>query len=235
MQRFIKFMMINSKDKLWRSAFLPCPLVFAMVLSGCASEVVYKADQEQLRIGQDLINLEIPKDKAILEFTTNTNATATLVEQVGPDLCKPERKAVLARVQRQRELVGAESAAAGIMNVVSLGLTKHLTENDTPISHAFYVEAEKELILQSTSYTSVPTGNGQISSKCGPLFLKFTPEGGERYKLFFVEAPDRCTAVLTKFSNSEQVVPNHTRWTCSVGFMDIGGGEVIGLREIKGN
>ncbi len=69
-----------------------CALV---ILGGCASEVKYKEDADQYKAGLELVQNEIPKQKAILEFTTNTDVPATLTEQGIDNLCKPDQKNLL--------------------------------------------------------------------------------------------------------------------------------------------
>lgn len=211
-------------------------LIFTVLVSGCANEIKYKEDKDQVKTGLDLMNKEIPKNKALLEFTTNTIEPATLFKQVGDELCNPEKKVALSRVQRQRELTGVENTTAGALNIATLGLLKLIgdpRDNKTPVSHSLHIESGKEIILQSSSNSTTQTGNGWVTKSCGPIFMKFIPEEGQHYKISFINASDKCNAILIKGTDINPTIPNHTRWSCAKGFMGIGGGEIIGLREIK--
>lgn len=220
-----------------KSAFYVSVIFAIATLGGCASEVKYKKDADQYKAGLELVQNEIPKQKAILEFTTNTDIPATLTEQGGDNLCKPDQKKFIARVQRQQEISKLEDSVASIMNVASLGLVKALgdpRDNKTPVVHYSYIDADKELILQASSYAMRQSAGGWISHSCGPLFMKFTPREGKRYKIAFTTLGDKCTSSLTEIEDSAEIIPRHTLWSCTKPVMGLGGDEVIGLTEIKG-
>lgn len=209
-----------------------------LVLDGCSTQVKYKDDTSQYKEGLELLQKDIPAGKSILEFTTNTEISATLVEQEGENLCKPEKKRTIARVQRQREISDAESSAVDVMNVLSLGLVKALGDprnNKTPVSHISYIDSEKEIILNSSSYVMNQVAGGWVSSSCGPLFIKFTPKEGRRYKINFLTLGSGCASLLTNVENSKQSVPGHAQWSCTKPVMGLGGNEIIGFKEITAN
>lgn len=210
-------------------------IAISFVLCGCASEVKYKEASDQYKVGLELLEKEIPAGKSLLEFTTNTSIAATLMKQVGPDLCKPENKTAIARVQRQLEVSKVEDSVVGIMNVATLGLVKALgdpRDNKTPVSWYSYIDSDKEILLQSSSYYMSQSGNSWASGSCGPLYMKFVPKEGKHYKISFLTMGDSCSAALTQIENPEPVIPKHARWSCTKPVMGVGGGELIGLKEL---
>ena len=73
---------------------------------------------------------------------------------------------------------------------------------------------------------------------CGPVYLRFQPEAGRRYRVQFEQEDRVCDArvldVTAAGSTAEAAMPAgvaYSRWLCTEGFMGIGMNEVIGYRE----
>jgi hypothetical protein len=205
----------------------------SILLSGCASPPQYKPDAEQLRVGADLLTQDIPAGKALMEFTTNTVAHASLKLQTGDDLCQPDKSEFLAGARRQRVITDAEKAVYTTGNILSLGLINALgnpLETKTPASRFFYVDSGQRLNFNAMSIYSAPNHS---SSTCGPIHLGLVPEAGAIYKINFINVDNRCGVVLTRENRDSTVVPRHSRWTCSKGFLGMGGGRLTSSWEVE--
>jgi hypothetical protein len=212
-------------------------IVVCSLISGCASTIKYKPESSQYKLGEEILYSEIPKSKSVLEFTTNTVINATLAMHNGADPCKPDKLENLSRVQRQIESSELNDFAIGLVNVLTLGMVKKLgdpRDNKTPVSHYIYLESGKDTTLQSSSYSLNQTAGGWVSSSCGPIFMKFTPEQGRRYKISFNTTDGGCFSTLTQLENGIEIFPRHSRWSCTKPTMGVGGNQVIGFKEIAG-
>ena len=205
-------------------------VVICVVVAGCAQPPTkYRADDQQ--IVSSGAKLDKPAEqKATIEFTTNTSERATFERLAGGQLCSRAESKTMARVQRAREISEGEGALITASNVLSLGIGLLFDPRNNKPPHVLTqeVEAGQALVLEASSYGN--TGNSTVS--CGPLFLKFQPEGSKKYRVSFIRDADRCLLGVRDVSVLNQPAPvKHSRWSCSKGFLGLGGGEVTGLRE----
>jgi hypothetical protein len=203
-------------------------LALTLVITACGS-IQYKPDDEQKIAGAELTKNPIPPGKALLEFSTNTLKPATLVEQEGENLCQPTKKKALAFTRRGWVNSTAEKAAYNMMNVALLGQIDSLSDplgKNTAHKAYLYIDASKESVMHS--YSEFTEAN--VKTTCGPLYFKFKPEDQGRYKIEFLYHEDKC---MTKVETMSGEKVKQTLWSCTKPILGLGGGDVIGIREIN--
>ena len=211
--------------------FIVCSII---ALTGCATTAPptrYLPDSEQKTQGN--LTDAPAKGKFVVEFTTNTDETASFTEYKGGTVCVPEERTRIASVGRQRILEETEKNMRTLGAVLSLGLTK-IVDPRTEFNKQFHVVAKEydmreTFVTVSSSFANL--GNQTIS--CGPVFVKFWPEEGQRYRVNFLRTGGQCGAELTQASNGTYTpVARRASWFCSASFLGVGGGEIINYREL---
>lgn len=201
-------------------------------LTACAQPPVVYLPAEKQRVAQD-VELNVPAaQKAAIEFSIDTYENATFAKVTDGKLCQgaTERKPVV--VTRARDMPQSEDNVRKVAAVLSLGLTNLWDPRNGSTPHVMVreFEAGQELIWNASSYLLKPDNT---SVSCGPLYLKFTPQGGRRYRMNFVRGGGAACHVelldITEPAVSQGV--DHARWGCSPSFLGVGGGAVSGYRE----
>ncbi|PIF39682.1 hypothetical protein CLV01_1470 [Delftia sp. 60] len=219
-----------------RGMHTACLLASALALASCASQKVAYLPDEQQRTQQGTA-LDLPQErKAVVEFSTDFYAPTYFERMAEGEQCRFLGGKALASVRRMRQTGAGEEAVGTVANVLTLGLAGLFDPRNSKEPHVFVQEFEagRELALRARSFAVV----NNVSQSCGPVYLRFVPEAGRRYRVQFEQEGRVCDARVLNVdvagSTAEAAVPagvSYSRWLCTEGFMGIGMNEVIGYRE----
>lgn len=203
-----------------------------ILLVGCAQPPVkYLPDEKQLRTTGPA--LDVPAEqKSTVEFTTNTFEPTKFEYLDGGKKCSFNGDRAIGTLQRARDMDGNEKFLLNASAVVSLGLTTLFDPRNQKTPHTVVneVAAGEAVTVQVGSSLF----NGNTSKSCGPLYLRFTPEGGARYQVNFIGGGATCNVDLKDITTvSEPKRVKHARWLCTKSFFGAGGNEAIAYQELN--
>lgn len=213
-----------------------CLLASLLALTGCASQKVAYLPDEQQRTQQGPA-LDLPQErKAVVEFSTDFYAPTYFERMAEGEQCRFLDGKALASVRRKRQTGAGEEAVGTVANVLTLGLAGLFDPRNSKEPHVFVQEFEagRELRLRTRSFAVV----NNVSQSCGPVYLRFVPEAGRRYRVQFEQEDRLCDArvldvtgaVISADAAGPSGVP-YSRWRCTEGIMGIGMNEVVGYQE----
>lgn len=223
------------------SPLVPCgrrashwlPLSFLLLLVGCAQSVPlrYLPDESQ-RVRIDPAPNLSEANKAIVEFTTNTIEPATFLHKRPTQMCDGFRTQESFSVIRSRAVSEEEEKMQRALAIATPGLTR-LSDprNDrTPHKVIKEYEAGHELIF----HASTASMGGNLIYKCGPLRIKFRPEGGKHDRVDMIREANVCLLSLLEIrEDAPPVVPAHSRWRCTPSLLGFDGNNVVGFQEFE--
>lgn len=199
-------------------------LLFSLLfVSGCTMTIIEEPVTEEMLVqGANLSRAPIPKEKSLIEFTTNVSIPVALAELQDNTECSSVKSKPIGVATKAFDPGMPEDNKNLNGNVRYLKGVGNMKFSARPISlERVYFHADAGKVVTFSALAQMGSSNGYYSHSrsCGPVMVRFSPREGRKYRLEFIGQANSCTIQLQEINKIEitDLEQKYTVWSCKNG------------------